>query len=89
MNHKTGERVEIAFFPKTGKSEIGMIKGTGYDSTGKATCQIEGNWLREIRLRDISTNQVEILWQEKPMIPDSHLMYFYTRFSMLINWRND
>ena len=73
VNHKTGERVELHFFQKTNKTEIGKIHGKGYDAKGRCVVEIEGSWLKEIRLIDLVSNDTEVLWKEIPMIPDAHL----------------
>ena len=85
INHKTGERVELHLLAKSSKVEIGSIKGKGYDAHGRCVVEVEGNWLKELRLRDLVTNQTEIIWREKPLVPDAHLMYFYSKVSMMIN----
>ena len=88
LNHKTGDRVELNLLAKSGKVEIGSLRGGGFDASGRQISEVSGNWLTEIRMRDLRTNQVEVLWKEKPLVPDAHLMYFYSRTSMMINDRN-
>lgn len=89
LNHKTGERVELNLLAKSSKVEIGSFKGKGFDASGKCTCEIFGNWLTEIKLKDLRTGRVDTLWKEKPLVADAHLMYFYSKTSMMINDRTN
>ena len=90
VNHKTGERVVVNNIPKSSSNpEIGKIFGKCYDSIGRCVCELHGNCLKQVRLLDLVTNKVEVVYTEKPLIPDAHLQCFFSELSMLLNYRND
>ena len=87
INHKTGETVELTFLMKDNKKDSALT-GKCYDAQSKCKYEIEGTWLEEIRLKEVSTKKVEVLWHDLPMIPEAHLQYFYSRLAILLNYRS-
>jgi len=54
VNHKSGERVELKFFGRSGNKNS-YLEGAGYDAEGNKVYDISGSWLTSIQLRDLRT----------------------------------
>jgi hypothetical protein len=76
-SNKNGFKLFIKFFEKK-NNQNSYIKGQAIDSNGSLKYKIEGSYLNQIRLIDVTTGEVEILYEEKPLIPDANMQYFFT-----------
>lgn len=58
VNHKTGERVELKFFGRSGNKNS-YLEGFGFDSENNKVIEISGSWLTTIELKDLRTGETE------------------------------
>lgn len=86
VNHKTGERFEVTFFPRKSTTEQSRISGKFFDAHGNLKITLDGSWLNEIRLTTVDTGVTETAWQEPPLIPNAHLQYYFDYDSILMNY---
>jgi hypothetical protein len=74
-NTKTKEKIIVDYIEKVSDTENSRVKGTVYDSQGKARYEIYGSYLSEISMVNLSTGEREVLWTEAPLMPNAHLQY--------------
>ena len=86
VNHKTGERFEVIFFPKKSATEQSRMSGKFFDSHGNLKIELSGSWLNEIKLTTLETGITETAWHEPPLIPNAHLQYYFDYDSILMNY---
>ena len=49
--------------------------------------QIEGSWRDEIRLRDCTNNNIEVIWRAEPLDHDANMQFFFTADNCLLNYK--
>lgn len=88
INHKTGDRVVGHFVPKSG-SQNSRLEGKTFDSAGKEKWEINGSWQKQISIKNLETDSSETIWKEHPLVPDAKMQYYYSKFSITLNWMSD
>ena len=88
INHVSGEKALVEFHT-SGFRSSSKITGKCFDSRGNLKYEIHGSWLDQIYLKEIKTGYQETVWQELAPIEDYKKQFFFSRFTMLLNYKND
>jgi len=84
----TKERIEISYMTKQSANVNSHIIGKVFDADGQVKIEIYGSWLDEIYLKDLETGEEELVFKEKPMLPEAHLQYFFGKEAVMMNYCN-
>ena len=48
--------------------------------------ELFGSWLNCIQMKDLRTGNVQVVWEEPPLIPNAHLQYYFYKDSIYLNY---
>jgi len=52
---------------------MSCVKGFAQSAAGEKVYGIEGSWMNQMSIRDLKTDEVDVIWTEPLMDPDAHL----------------
>lgn len=86
VNVDTGDRVDFDFKIRgwSGKNKDALV-GIVKDAKGVAKYQISGKYSENFELKNLETDEVEILWTAPEPPENSHLMYNMNSYSLQLN----
>jgi hypothetical protein len=89
INHRTKEWMDVKIIPKQSETENSKIYCKAFSADGVLKAEIHGSWLDQITYRDVETGEEELIWKQPSLIENAHMQYFYSKFSLLMNYVDD
>ena len=88
INHKTGEKLVVQFIKQKSKTKKSRIHGFVYDKNEYPKIEIYGSWLSEITIKNLDTDETEVVWSEPNKIENADLQYNFGQMGILMNYLN-
>lgn len=93
VNHVTGDKCKITFFPYSyfSRDVPRKVSGTVIDKDGNERFSVFGTWDAAMKYKKIdkitpkSQQETLMLWQKFPLPPLSEKMYYFTRLALILN----
>mmetsp|Transcript_8283 Transcript_8283/g.13853 ORF Transcript_8283/g.13853 Transcript_8283/m.13853 type:complete len:207 (+) Transcript_8283:2072-2692(+) len=76
VSNKGAHTFKFGFHPKSSGKQS-SVSGVALDQHGVEKFKMSGSYLDQIKLKDLSSGEEELVWSEPELVPEAHLQYFY------------
>ncbi len=83
IKNDKGDICEIEMIPST-TGTLGNIRGSAMDLSGKKYIEIEGNWLKEISVKNVLTGETKTVWKFSKTFDEKG--FYFPEFSVNLNY---